>query len=68
MQLRQQCLAPQLFELVVQYDTLQATAMPAGPHGNATTKDKAVAADSITVQRSQRPGFPIERWIQPTVL
>src|SRR6266704_2155755 len=48
-------------------DTLQAAAMPAGPHGNARTNNKAVAADSTSVQRSQRPGFPIERWIQPTV-
>src|SRR5229473_1251714 len=52
----------------VQKDTLQATAIPAGPHGNARTNNKTVAADSTSVQRSQRPGFPMERWIQPTVL
>src|SRR5437870_13533167 len=50
----------------IQKDTLQATAMPWGPHGNATINDKAVAADSTNVQRSQRTGSPIERWIQPT--
>src|SRR5271165_3750954 len=52
----------------IQKDTLQATAMPAGPQGNARTNNKAVTADSTSVQRSQRPGFPIERWIQPTAL
>src|SRR5437016_1524999 len=52
----------------IQKDTLQATAMPAGPHGNARTNNKTVAANSNSVQRNQRPGFPIERWIQPMVL
>src|SRR5437016_7598863 len=51
-----------------QKDTLHATAMPAGPHGNARTNNKTVAANSNSVQRNQRPGFPIERWIQPMVL
>src|SRR6267378_5333436 len=52
----------------VQYETLHANAIPATPHGNATTNNKAVAVDSITVQRNQRPGCPMERLIQPTVL
>src|SRR5215469_2093659 len=52
----------------VQKDTLHATAMPAGPHGSTRINNKAVAAASTSVQRSQRPGFPMERWIQPTVL
>src|SRR5437660_312157 len=52
----------------IQKDTVQATAMPAGPHGNDRTNNNAVTVDSTSVQRSQRPGFPMERWIQPTVL
>ncbi len=51
----------------VQKETLQATAIPAGPHGKATINKIPVAADSTSVHRSQRPGFPMERWIQPTV-
>src|SRR5919108_5064611 len=43
----------------IQKDKLQARAMPAGPHGNIRTNNKTVAADSISVQRSQRPGFPM---------
>src|SRR5215467_13880961 len=45
----------------IQYDTLHAAAMPAGPQGSATMNNNAVTAASIRVQRSQRPGFPSER-------
>src|SRR5215469_13402605 len=45
----------------IQKDTLHAAAMPAGPHGNATTNNKAVTPASTKVQRSHRPGFPSER-------
>src|ERR1700674_2334033 len=44
----------------IQKDTLQATAMPAGPHGKARTNNKAVTAVSTSVHRSQRSGFPME--------
>ena len=42
--------------------------MPTGPQGSATTNMIPVTTDSITVQRSQRPGLPMGKWIQPTVL
>src|SRR5271157_2768898 len=44
-----------------QKERLQDVATPAGPHGNARINNKAVAADSNSVQRSQRSGFPMER-------
>src|SRR5271157_1036364 len=51
-----------------QKDMLQAAAIPAGPQGSATRNKEAVTASSTRVQRSQRPGFPMERWTQPMVL
>src|SRR5208337_2278490 len=51
----------------VQKEMLHAAAIPSGPHRSASRNRLAVAASWNRDQRSQRPGFPMERWIQPTV-
>src|SRR5688500_12895104 len=51
-----------------QNETVHATAIPAGPQGNARIKNRTVTTVSTTVHRSQRSGLPIDKWIQPTAL
>src|SRR4029077_4105827 len=51
----------------VQKEILHAAATPSGPHRSASRNRLAVAASWNELQRSQRPGFPMERWTQPTV-
>src|SRR5258708_35067957 len=49
----------------IQYDTVQATAIPAGPQGSARRNIRAVTTNSTTPQRNPRSARPIETWIQP---
>src|SRR5215831_8646099 len=50
----------------IQKDMLHAAAIPAGPQGSSVTNNETVTASSTTLQRNNRSGFPIERWIQLT--
>src|SRR5215468_8535531 len=52
----------------VQRQLLQAAATPAGPQLSASRNRLVVAINWNRLQRSQRPGFPMERWIQPIVV
>src|SRR5664280_565696 len=45
----------------IQKDTVQPTAIPTGPHGNATRNSTTVKADSTIPQRNQRSALPMER-------
>ncbi len=47
----------------IQKDAVQATAIPAGPHGSATINRSPVTTNSTTPQRNQRSALPMERWI-----
>src|SRR5260370_11203624 len=49
----------------VQKEMLHAAAIPSGPHLSASRNRLAVAANWNRLQRSQRPGSPLERGIQP---
>src|SRR6266851_3370312 len=51
----------------VQKEILHAAATPSGPHRSASRNRLAVTANWNRLQRSQRPGFPMERWNQPRV-
>src|ERR1035437_925556 len=51
----------------VQNEMLHAAAIPLGPHRSASRNRQAVDASWNRLQRSQRPGFPMERCIHPTV-
>src|SRR5260370_41827560 len=45
----------------VQKETLHAAATPSGPHRSASRNKLKVAASWNRLQRSQRPGLPMER-------
>src|SRR5579864_481164 len=47
-----------------QNDTVHATAIPTAPHGNIKRNIRIVTLTSMSPQRNQRSGLPIERWIQ----
>jgi len=51
----------------IQKEAAQATATPAGPQGRPKMNSRNVAQNSITPQRSQRSGLPIDKWIHACV-
>ena len=53
---------------MIQNEMLHAAATPAGPQDNPTKNKHRVKANPAMLARIKRSGFPMEKWIQPTVL